>query len=226
MNQKSSTPVWAFNSKTLADYRHKFENTCGILSDWFQPYGGLAGRDVLEFGCGEGTMATGIALQYEPRRMVGVEILDIVCQCSRFARQNIGLERLPDNLELHQIKPGADLTAFGKFDAIFTWSVFEHVDPSLLARAFRTLAAVLKPGGALFLQISPLFYSATGSHLFPWIPVPWDTYSFLFRSTKSGWRQRQTLRFRYAPRGAFTSLSTPLEQDSFVLNRMGFTNRG
>jgi hypothetical protein len=35
------------------------------------------------------------------------------------------------------------------------------------------VASALKPDGVFMMQISPLYYSAFGSHLAPWIPEPW-----------------------------------------------------
>ena len=168
-----SAQQWSLDHCKNDQYRHKFTTVVRILSEWFEPYGGFAGKDVLEFGCGEGTVALGVALQHRPARMVGVEVLDVYEKCLPFARDNLGLDALPANLALRKIAPGADIAGLGKFDCVFTWSVFEHVSQELLPRAFETLKGALKPGGAIFLQISPLFYSRDGSHLAPWIPVPW-----------------------------------------------------
>lgn len=154
-------------------YRAKFVNCPDIIEHWLSEAGGLAGKDVLEFGCGEGTMALGVALRKDPARVIGVEILDVHSQCLPIARRQIGLEALPDNLHLRQIEPGADLTQWGKLDVIYSWSVFEHVSQDLLDAAFASIRAALKPGGAFFLQISPLYYSPNGSHLEPWVLDPW-----------------------------------------------------
>lgn len=158
-------------------YSHKFNDVVRIISEWFEAHGGVAGKDVLEFGCGEATVALGLALQKKPQRLVGVEILDVVFKCADYARKNLGLETLPNNLELYKIEPGQRLTDLGTFDFIYTWSVFEHVRRDTLQDAFRSIADVLRPGGVVFLQISPLFYSRDGSHLAPWINQPWGHLS-------------------------------------------------
>lgn len=62
-------------------YRHKFESTTQIIAEWLEPYGGIKGRNILEFGCGEGIMALGLALQHNPTLIVGVEITNAVRQC-------------------------------------------------------------------------------------------------------------------------------------------------
>lgn len=154
-------------------YRTKFVNVPDIVSDWLAERGGVHQKDVLEFGCGEGTMALGMALRKQPRRMVGVEILDVHSQCLPLARREIGLESLPDNLSLQQIVPGGELSGLGQFDIVYSWSVFEHVAQAVMPQALATIKAALKPDGYFFLQISPLYFSAFGSHLSPWVPEPW-----------------------------------------------------
>ncbi len=154
-------------------YRHKLVNVVQVIVDWCEPYGGVAGRDILELGCGEGTMALGMALQHSPSRIIGVDIVDSHRNCLSLAQQNIGIEMLPERLSLQQIQPGQDLSRFGFFDLIYSWSVFEHVDQQHLAHVLATVRNALRPGGIFFMQISPLYYSAFGSHLEPWVPEPW-----------------------------------------------------
>lgn len=154
-------------------YRTKFVNVPDILSDWLSESGGLYKKDVLEFGCGEGTMALGVALRKEAQRVVGVEILDVHEQCLPLAQSQLGISELPPNLYLRKIVPGADLTAYGTFDVVYSWSVFEHVAQDLLLRAMRSVFDVLNPGGHFFLQIDPLYYSPNGSHMMPWLAEPW-----------------------------------------------------
>ena len=119
--------VWSMQNINDPLYRAKFVNCPDIIEDWLSEHGGLAGRDVLEFGCGEGTMSLGMALRKETRRVVGVEILDVLKQCLHLARREIRLESLPANLDLFQITPGQQLLQFGQFDLVYSWSVFEHV---------------------------------------------------------------------------------------------------
>ena len=97
---------WSLDHCTNEDYRHKFTDVVRILGEWLEPYGGLTGKDALEFGCGEGTVALGVALQHRPRRMVGVEILDAYENCARLARDNLGLDALPENLQFRRIRAG------------------------------------------------------------------------------------------------------------------------
>lgn len=153
--------------------QHKFTEVVDIIADWFEPFGGVEGKDLLEFGCGEATVALGMALRKAPRQVVCVEILDVINRCEENFRKDFGLDKIPANLKPQQISPGQDLRNLGVFDFIYCWSVFEHVKRDMIEVAFRTISDVLKPNGVLFLQISPLYYSWSGSHLSPWIDVPW-----------------------------------------------------
>ena len=56
---------------TEESFRAKFEMVPSVLSEWVAPYFTLEGRDILDFGCGEGTAALSLALNYAPRRVVG-----------------------------------------------------------------------------------------------------------------------------------------------------------
>lgn len=164
---------WSSDAIKDQVYQAKFVTVPDIIEGWLSEHGGLAGKDMLEFGCGEGTMALSMALRKGARRIVGVEILDVYEQCLPIAQCEIGLQSLPDNLELRKIEPGEKLEQFGQFDVIYTWSVVEHVAQDILAGVLASIKACLKPGGLFFLQIAPLYYSAFGSHLDPWIPEPW-----------------------------------------------------
>ncbi|KVD26042.1 SAM-dependent methyltransferase [Burkholderia ubonensis] len=164
---------WSIDKIQDPLYRTKFVNVPDIINDWLSETGGVYKKDVLEFGCGEGTMALGTALRKDAQRVVGVDILDVHEQCLPIARQQLGLQALPENLYLRKISPGTALTIYGTFDIIYSWSVFEHVAQDMLDRAMGSIFDALNPGGHFFLQISPLYYSPNGSHMMPWVTDPW-----------------------------------------------------
>jgi ubiquinone/menaquinone biosynthesis C-methylase UbiE len=57
------------------------------------------------------------------------------------------------------------------FDFAFSLNAFEHIpNPS---RALQEISRVLKPGGYIFLQFSPLYFSDVGHHLFVLTDTPW-----------------------------------------------------
>jgi 2-polyprenyl-3-methyl-5-hydroxy-6-metoxy-1,4-benzoquinol methylase len=121
-------------------------------------------------------MALSMAIRKEAHRVVGVDVLDVYEGCLPQAQEEIGLRSLPGNLEFRQIIPGQELEQFGQFDVIYTWSVVEHIVQDMLVRALASIKTALKPNGSVFLQISPLYFSAGGSHLAPWVPEPWHTF--------------------------------------------------
>ena len=166
--------AWSAEGIQDPTYRTKFVDITDLIDEeWLGPYGGIAGKDILEFGCGEGAMALGMALRKSAKRVVGIEVLDVYKHCLPIAGKQIGIDALPGNLELVKIAPGGALDRFGTFDFVYSWSVIEHVTQTMLPDMLGTIRDALKPGGLFFLQISPLYYSAFGSHMQPWIAQPW-----------------------------------------------------
>jgi cyclopropane fatty-acyl-phospholipid synthase-like methyltransferase len=164
---------WSIDSITDEVYRTKFVKLPDIIADFIAPFGGeIRGRDLLDFGCGEATTAMGLALRYDPARVVGVDMGPDLERCAPLAREQLGFTRLPDNLALHRVAPGRLHDDHDRFDLIYSWSVFEHVDQSLMTSVLAALHRALKPSGFLFVQIAPLYYSLEGSHVVDKIADP------------------------------------------------------
>ena len=87
----SKTQEWSVERISDSVYHSKFVDCVRIISEWTADYFEIEGKDVLDFGCGEATTAIGMALQKQPRRMVGVEIQDEYLRCLPLARDQIGL---------------------------------------------------------------------------------------------------------------------------------------
>lgn len=108
------------------------------FEDWFAPVtrDDFAGREVLELGCGNGSLLVHAA-DWQPRRLVGVDLGDSV----RSARANI--ERTGFPAEVQQ----GDLTTFTSdgFDLVYCIGVLHHLkDPEA---GFRSVLANTRPGG-------------------------------------------------------------------------------
>jgi len=170
---QSNKPAWS--SKSIKDevIRTKFTTLPATIAKWVGDHSPLVDAEILDFGCGEGITALGLALQYTPSRVVGVDIMPDPERCLPIARAELGLSSLPENLELHRVKPGYLHNTNDSFDVIYSWSVFEHVDMRVIDDVIELLHKSLKPDGVVFIQIAPLYYSSEGSHLYDFIKEPW-----------------------------------------------------
>jgi len=154
-------------------FRAKFLTVPTILDSWISQHFPFRGADVLDFGCGEGISALALALNYEPRSVVGVDIMPDPERCLPLAQENLGLQDLPANLRLYRVAPGFLHDTAARFDVVYSWSVFEHVEDRMLSTAVDLVRSALRQGGLFFAQIAPLYFSAEGSHLMHKIPETW-----------------------------------------------------
>jgi ubiquinone/menaquinone biosynthesis C-methylase UbiE len=131
----------------------------------------LDGRRVLDLGCGDGILTTGLAARTKAQSVVGLDLhpVDTEFLRAQAAEHGVSLDRSRPTFGVSQL---ADLgLPDSSVDIVITWSVFEHVSniPDLLGEIRR----VLVPEGLVFIQIWPLFHSEHGSHLWPWFDQPY-----------------------------------------------------
>jgi 2-polyprenyl-3-methyl-5-hydroxy-6-metoxy-1,4-benzoquinol methylase len=147
-----------------------YEWAVGEVIDFVVGAGGsLEGATVADVGCGDGIIDLGLAVRAKPARLVGYDLrpTDTALLLERSRRQG-GPAELPGNLEFAATEPLRIPAGDATYDAVVTWSAFEHVrDPVAVLREVRR---VLKPGGLLFLQLWPFYHSERGSHLWDWFP--------------------------------------------------------
>ena len=148
----------------VPELRAKFSDLPSYLHNWLAPHGGLLGKRVLDFGCGSGFSAAGIALLGGADLVVGVDINPESRNCRTFLQDAFGLDDLPANLRFEEIRPG-QTTSFDGFDCVFSWSVFEHVDERIFADVLNAIVEKMRPGGLFYVQIAPLYFSPEGGHL-------------------------------------------------------------
>ena len=130
----------------------------------------LDGRRVLDLGCGDGILTTGLAARTGAHSVIGLDLhpVDTEFLAATAAERGVSLDPSRPTFSVSQ---RADLgLQDNSVDIVITWSVFEHVSnvPDLLGEIRR----VLVPGGLIFIQIWPLFFSEHGSHLWPWFDEP------------------------------------------------------
>lgn len=111
--------------------------------DWIDSLAGLAGKQVLDVGCGGGILAEAMA-----RKAAHVTGIDLASRPLGVARLH-ALEAGVENLDYHEVAAEA-LAAQqpAAFDVVSCMEMLEHVpDPSAIVQACATL---VKPGGWVF----------------------------------------------------------------------------
>jgi SAM-dependent methyltransferase len=131
----------------------------------------LEGKVVADVGCGDGIIDLGLVLKGRPSSFVGYDIRETDVDALRRSAAAAGVaDELPESLSFATSLPTGLPADDDTFDAIVTWSAFEHVRQPvpLLAEIHR----ILKPDGVFFLQLWPFFDSEHGGHLWPHYEEP------------------------------------------------------
>jgi phosphoethanolamine N-methyltransferase len=104
----------------------------------------LAGRSVLDLGCGSGGIALHLALDHRAAHVTGYDVeLPVIEQ----ARKRAEAAGLSDRLSFVQTPPGPLPFADAAFDVVFSKDVLLHVPDKDVV--FADIFRVLKPGGAV-----------------------------------------------------------------------------
>lgn len=103
---------------------------------------GIAGREVLDLGCGIGGASVVLAGELAAARVLGIDVEPASLEQAASLVEQTGLA---DSVSLLLVEPGPLALPDAAFDVVFTKDVFCHVPdkPALLAEAYR----VLRPGG-------------------------------------------------------------------------------
>ncbi len=119
----------------------------------------IAGQRVVDFGCGVGTQAVGLALA-GARAVIGVDINDRYLAQGRALAARHGVP-----VVFAQAAPSEQV------DVVISKDSMEHFrDPR---EALRQMSAMLAPGGRALITFSPPWFSAYGAHMQFMTPVPW-----------------------------------------------------
>lgn len=151
----------------------KFYQLPDIIESWVSPYLDLTSANLMDFGCGFGETAAGFAFRKRPQSVVGVDIVGDLFHCVDRLEGPFGIDELPENLTLSRIAAGSIGVHGEPLDLIYSWSVFEHIQETLIEGILTQLRDALSSQGYLFLQVAPLFFSPAGSHMQALVTEPW-----------------------------------------------------
>lgn len=102
----------------------------------------LAGKRVLDIGCGAGGITAALARDYDAAEVVGIDVEEPVCEAARRQAEKCGVA---ERVRIERVTPGPFPFPDASFDVVFSKDSIIHIpDKAFLAgEAFR----VLKPGG-------------------------------------------------------------------------------
>lgn len=122
----------------------------------------IAGRDVIDYGCGEGWQA--VAMAYAGARSVtGLDIVPGLLDIARGLAGEHGVQ--------HRVtfcaSPPPDLRA----DVVISQNSMEHFPDPL--GTLRTMRSMLREGGVALVTFGPPWLAPFGHHMHYFAPVPW-----------------------------------------------------
>jgi ubiquinone/menaquinone biosynthesis C-methylase UbiE len=104
--------------------------------------------------------------------VIGVDLYRSFEHLAALAAQNLGGDKIPGNLAFEQNTLGERLPiATQSVDLVYSWSVFEHLAD--VRGTLSEFARIVRAGGAIFIQIEPLFFGPFGSHMQRLVDEPW-----------------------------------------------------
>lgn len=129
----------------------------------------LRGRDVLDFGCGDGALSLHLAIEEQPASITGVDLDPAAIERAKGSRDRA---RLPASVRVDFLQGSVDGLPMPdeSIDVIVAFDCLEHVMSPL--PIFRDWHRVLRPGGKCLLEWFP-YKGPWGPHMEALIAVPW-----------------------------------------------------
>jgi len=135
---------------------HRNSQLSYLMGDDF--FGRIAGKEVIDFGCGTGTDAIEIARK-GAKRVIGIDVLAHYLELARQKAVDAGVQQTCTFV--------SSTTQLA--DVVVSVDAFEHfADP---AGILHTMNALLRPSGEVNISFGPTWYHPLGGHLFsifPW----------------------------------------------------------
>ena len=111
--------------------------------------GDIAGKTVLDIGCGAGDEVRELAIKYSPHRIIGIDL--------KVSKSSASDNWLIKNGDATKLDFEADT-----FDAVYSRGAFEHIGD--IKATLREVKRVLKPGGRFYCLFSHIWTSIQGYH--------------------------------------------------------------
>jgi 2-polyprenyl-3-methyl-5-hydroxy-6-metoxy-1,4-benzoquinol methylase len=134
-------------------WEHRRRRAAEVLIPWIEQTVPLAGKTVLEYGCGNA--AVGSALAERAARVIGIDLDEHWIDDGRDRIRGLGLDNI--ELELHPLPEIRDATAAhrGQVDVFVLYAVLEHLTVAERLDVLRLAREVVKPGGAIVVCETP-----------------------------------------------------------------------
>lgn len=124
----------------------------------------VQGKRVLDFGCGTGSHAVGMALN-GASSVVGLDINDRFLEVGRAKAKRHGVS---DKVEFKKLLGQHEI---GSFEVVLSYNSMEHFsDPQQMLALMRSAVST---SGRVVISFSPPWYSAYGAHFHYITPIPW-----------------------------------------------------
>lgn len=189
----------------------------------------LEGKAVADVGSGDGIIDLGVCLKASPAQLVGFDIAPTDRErLQEFAQRERGIEELPLQLEFRASEMTRLPADDNAFDVVFSWSTFEHVTEPI--DLLRDVNRVLRPAGALMIQLWPFYHSQHGSHLWQYFPEGFvqllkddselESYVRSNPGPDPEWAERLLAEFRSCNRITLDGLQTALLAANFQVGKL------
>jgi len=151
--------------EAYGDWRHSsLEKAWEAFSD-----SNIAGKDVLDFGSGDGQLSLFLAKEKHPRRIVGV---DIEAPSIERAKASLAETQIAEGIDVEFVLGSTDQLPLPdeSFDTLIAIDCLEHVMTPI--PILRDWYRVLRPGGRCLIEWFP-FENPWGPHMDTIVPIPW-----------------------------------------------------